>query len=478
MADVVIPDMTAASRLAVSNPPAPPNLLGLAAQALQMREQNNNLALFGAKQAAGQAWLNSLTGNGTVDPQQLQARLQNSGNPLVGMVAPDYVQAANNARNSTTQNAGMNLDQQLARAKGRGQVYKAWLALPAGQRTTQTLDAMINDAGEQFGKPDETQALVKSYNGMAPDQLDSVIRGNVALGGQDVGPGGAIVNTGMSQGVVNTNPYAPQPVGAPVGNSLRNTLSPGQAVQPITVNSAGGVPLTTTAAQVAQSGLPGAQNGVVTGQSTLEQAANAQSGSQYGSMASSIFANTQGLASTRAALASINSELGSANPGPIADTLAKVGGSLGQLGITGLTQATAYQLLNKGSAQSVIAQVGSGLGVPTDSKMGEIMAATPNGHMTPDAIRGAVGQIQGILDYKQAEAVAAQHAGVANNPASVSQFQNQWAQRFPNASVFQFQHMPPDLQKKYWQSMAPAERKAFYGQLNEATQLGYTNAPQ
>ena len=228
MADVVIPDMTMASRLAIANQPQPVNLLGLASQAMQLKGQQNELNLFNAKQAGGQAYLNALNSDGTINQQQLQSNLQNSGNPLIGMVAPQVVDESNQARNMGTQNAGMTLDQQLTRAKGRGQVYQAWLALPPAQRTTQTLDSMINDAGQQFGSPAETQSLQQAYNGMDPSTRESVIRGNVALGGQNVAPGGAIINSGMSQGVINTNPYAPAPVGTPIGSSVLNTIQPGQ----------------------------------------------------------------------------------------------------------------------------------------------------------------------------------------------------------------------------------------------------------
>ncbi len=485
MPDISLPDMTVAEQ-AGKGVPAPLNMLTAYQNAQNLRgsmlqnqllaNQNQN---FQSQLAAGRDYQSSIGADGQLDPNQLAQTLAND--PQAALQAEQMHHAALGNALQQLQNQGVSQENVMQRLKWAGNALGTLLT--KDNPTQKDIISTIGDGVSENVMPAKEAAALVQQIPTDPTQIKPWLAQHYA---QAQGTAQALnahleyMQNGSKLIPTNTNPMA---LNAPLGTMpgvapIQETLTPGQAVQPVTVNGQGGTPYTATMGQIAQNGLPGAQNGVVTGQSTQEQAANAQSGSQFGNMTSSIFANTQGLASSRAALAGINSELGSANPGPLADTLSKIGGSLSQLGINGLDQATAYQLLQKGSAQAVIAQVGSGLGVPTDNKMGEIMAATPNGHMTSDAVRGAVGQIQGILDYKQAEALAAQHAGIANNPAMVTQFQNAWAQRFPNASVFQFQHLPEDLQKKYWQSMAPAERKAFYGQLNEAAQLGYTSAPQ
>ncbi len=433
MADVVIPDMTAASRLAVSNPPSAPNLLGLAAQALQMRDMNNNLALFGAKQAGGQAYLNALTANGTIDPQQLRSNLQNSGNPLVGMVAPQYVEAANTARNMTTQNAGMNLDQQLTRAKGRGQVYQAWLALPPAQRTTQTLDSMINDAGQQFGSPQETQSLQKSYNSMAPDQLESVIRGNVALGGQNVGPGGAIVNTGMSQGVVNTNPYAPTPIGAPVGGSIKNTVAPGQ--QNTVRNDQYGNPFVEQRDAwgniVGVTPYPSATGNTTTPQTTLPAGETPQSMQELQNQRQSInhsAASVPMVLDTSNQIARAADELGA--QGKLGTDLAKLGSQFGYN--LGDDSATAIQKLGHYTALQTV-QLSHTMGLDGSvAGLGTASQIAGKTDWTPDAIK-SVSQTNsalanGIGAMNQGLEAAIQRNG--GNLGVTRQFQNAWSAHF------------------------------------------------
>ena len=161
----------------------------------------------------------------------------------------------------------------------------------------------------------------------------------------------------------------------------------------------------------------------------------------------------------RAALQQVASEINSANPGPLNDQLSKIGGVMVQLGLSN-EQATASQLMHKASALNALSAVSNNLGVPTDGKMAAVMAATPNGEMTPEAAKAATGMLQGLIDYKQAKGDAWQNFQSANGPQSFPQFQTEWNKSVPNAAAFQFNHLPMAEQTKYWSSLdKPAKQQ-------------------
>lgn len=484
MPDVVIPNMAAAPAIAAQNMPGPPNLLGMAANAvgvknamLQGQNLQNALTEFKSRQAAGQDFqksFNPLTGQ--FDQTTLNSNL--AGDPNAALAAPQM-----------SQQGLQNLQAQL-QAKGISQSNAiqrlTWGANAAGELLNKPGGPTIKDVRSMFAQgiadgvfsaKDAAQALTQVPTD--PKQLDQWIRTHYASAQasiQALTPHIAMANNGEYQFGYNVNPMAPGGIG-PRGGAFPNQLSPGQAASPTSYTGPQGQPITTTLGQIYQNGnqLPGAQPGAgaITGPTQQESAANAQTGAAAGQMVAQTFGDLQTIAQSRAALTGIQAELGSANPGPLAGNMAKIGAAVGQLGIKGIDQSSAYQLLQKGSAQLLVSQVSNGLGVPTDSKMGEVLAGTPNGTMSPLAIQGASAMISGALDYKQAEADAALKAGVANNPASAMQFKAQWTQRFPNAAVFQFSHLPGELQKKYWASMPQAQRKAFFEQYNSAAASGF-----
>jgi hypothetical protein len=198
---------------------------------------------------------------------------------------------------------------------------------------------------------------------------------------------------------------------------------------------------------------PGAPSGgMVTGLAPgVAQAAQA-AGTQAGAGGAQLMNDMATLPQQRAALQQIASEISSANPGPLNEQLSKIGGVMAQLGVPS-QQATASQLMHKASALNAISAVSSSLGVPTDGKMQEVMAATPNATMTPEAARTATGMLQGLVDYKQAKGAAWQQFQAQNGPQSFQQFQVQWNKQVPNAAAFQFNHLPADQQSKYWGSL-------------------------
>jgi hypothetical protein len=169
----------------------------------------------------------------------------------------------------------------------------------------------------------------------------------------------------------------------------------------------------------------------------------------------------------RSALQQVAAEINSANPGPLNDQLAKLGGIMTQFGLSS-DQATASQLMHKASALNALSTVSSSLGVPTDGKMDAVMAATPNGTMTPEAARAATGMLQGLVDYKQAKGEAWQKFQAVNGPQSFPQFQTQWNQSIPNAAAFQFNHLPAAEQAKYWGSLDKGAKQQLLDSMHAA----------
>ena len=463
----------------------PLNLLGLAGQGMQIANARNQLLKFSGEQAAGQDYLRSLGANGIPDQQRMALEMRNDANPYVGMAAPQMTQNVLNSVQTALQNKGLTLNQGLQRLEYANSAIGAILANPKATRSD-IVDALVRSmkavgasapeiASEIAGLPQGGPDLIQANPELKNYAQQRLIQAKTSL--DALSPHVVTLNNGEKLFVLNTNPGAGQ-VGT-VGETNMG-LPPATAASPQTITGPNGQPITTTVGQIAAHGnqLPTGAGfaPVVGGPTQIQSAANAQTGAAAGQMTSQIFGNVEGLAQSRAAMQGILSEVDSANPGPMGEYLSKIGAAVGQLGIKGLDQASAYQLLQKGSAQLVVSQVGSGLGVVTDSKMGQVLAQIPHGTMTPDAIRGAAGMIQGIFDYKQAEAQAAQSAGLQNNPSGALEFQNKWTKEFPNAGVFQFYHLPMGLKQKYWKALGTNERAAFQKQYQDAASQGFVPA--
>lgn len=170
---------------------------------------------------------------------------------------------------------------------------------------------------------------------------------------------------------------------------------------------------------------------------------------------------------------------GEFSSGPISEGLAKVGGTLQQLGLdtSKMTDnATAYQEFNKYAQQLVNSQL-SQLGASgTDQKLLSIVEATPNAKMTPEAIKTLIGFMQGTLDYTQAENTAWQQYQA--NPPAGTNAANIW-QRFiadwnKNAApdLWQVMRLPRDKQAEYYKSLSESEKKKFLERGDWAHKMG------
>jgi transposase-like protein len=392
---------------------------------------------------------------------------------------------------------------------------------------------VTNVVGDLVASPDhpmnaqEGAQLIAQAHGMNPDQLTQAVRARYAFAQQSAAALAAQVamaNNGQQQVPVNTNPIA-GPVGQMQGNPVQNRLGPEALATQIPGQDANGQPITRAlgsvlgqegastgapaqpspqqlmaqATQMANQGGPGAN--APQAQAWLQQQMQARGmnpepagaiangpapGVTQAAATTAQNSATQGNALTndmvaipqqRAALSQIAAEINSANPGPLNEQLTKIGGVLTQLGYPS-DQATGAQLMHKASALNAISSVANNLGVPTDGKMQEVMAATPNATMTPEAAKAATGMLQGLLDYKQAKGTAWQQYQAQNGPTSFPQFLQEWNKAVPNASAFQFQHLPQKEQQKYWQSLDKADKQSLLDSMKRQGTLPTSIQPQ
>jgi hypothetical protein len=255
---------------------------------------------------------------------------------------------------------------------------------------------------------------------------------------------------------------------------IQNQLGPAQLSAQVGVVGPTGAPGIKSLAQVLaeERGAPASAGGPVlapgasssgfvpTGVAPGVPEAASAAGRQAGEGGAALIADMATLPQQRASLQQVQSEIESANPGPLNAQLTKIGGMLGQFGFSAASaQATSSQLMHKATMLNVISTASSNLGVPTDSKMAAVMAATPNETMTREAARAATAMLTGLVDYKQAKGMAWQRYEAANGPQSFQQFQSDWNQGVPNAAAFQFNHLPAAEQAKYWSSLDKSSKQ-------------------
>lgn len=474
MPSVVIPDMSAPLR-AGQNLPASPNLLSTASSALGLQDQQNKLALFNSQRAAArdfQGSINPLTGQ--LDSAALNRTL--ATDPQASLAAPGLSQQGLENLRAQLQNQGIEQDNAIRRMTYVGNGLGSLLVKPGGATRSDVIDGLTDAVKSGVMTAGEAASFVPTIPENGP-QLSQWLRSHYAASQRSIQallPHITMVDNGKYQLAYNSNPVGGQIGVVPGSGAVQNTLSPAQSAQPVTIPlGSSGATGVTTLGQLENAASGGASPHVVaTGPTTQEQAANQTVGAAQGKQAAG-FMDTSNIATQLAALQGIRVEIPTATGGPLSDLFGKIGASLGELGISGMDQATARDLLQKGQAQVVVSRVAEGMGVPTDGKMMAINAQTPGAHMTATAAAVATGQIEGILSYQMARNRAAQAAGVIGNPAESSKFNLEWQQRFPNASIFQFPDLPRAFQQKYWKSMSASDQKKFYEQLTDAVHAGY-----
>ncbi len=478
MPQVVIPDMSVAEKAGQGMPP-PVNLLTMGQQALgirgqQLQNQNigNQLLGFQAKQAAGRDFQASIGPDGQLDQAALNRRLAND--PNAALAAPGMSQEG--LQNLTAQLQARGIDQHNAiqRLQWAGNAGGALLLQPGGP-TQAGVRSMMADGVKDgiFTAKEAAQTLA----GLPPDgpQLTAWVKAHFAAaqqGLQALLPHVSLTSNGKYKFGFNENPIS-GPVGPMPGTAVPNQLSPAEAAQPVTLPTPSGASQVTTLGGVAAQANGGAAAPVIAnGPTPATVAAGQAAGHAAATQGADLVQSASQLGQQRAMLQSIIAESGAANTGPIAGQIAKIGGVLQQFGIKGVSQATAYQLTQKSTMQYV-GQALQTMGTPTDGKMLSMEMATPNGAMTPQAVKAAGGMLLGGLDYKQAQAQAWTQYQQQYGPGSFAQFQTWWNQNMPSAAVFQMHYLPKEEQARYWNSLDKGQKQQFANALNWARSQGY-----
>ncbi len=479
MPQVVLPDTTAASWLAVANEPKPVNLLGMAQQGMQLRgsmlqNQNlqNQLTEFQSRQAAGRDFqknINPLTGQ--LDQAGLNRTV--AADPQAALSAQQISQQGLDNLKSHLQNQGLDQSNAIQRLKWTYDQTGALLQQPNVTRAD-VIDSLTNSVKDGIMPAKDAAAVIPTIPENGP-QLRQFLQERFAQAQgsiQALAPHIQMVDNGKYQIAYNSNPAFGNGIG-PAGPAVVNTLNPAQAAQPVQLPSPTGAPQVTTLGGIAQTQANGGQPPIIaTGITPADQSAQSAAGTGSANQGVALVQSASQLAPQRAMLQSIIAESGAANTGPIAGQMAKLGGVLQQFGIKGFDQATAYQLTQKSTMQYV-GQAMQSMGVPTDGKMLSMEMATPNATMTPEAVKAAGGMLMGGLDYKQAQAKAWTQYQAANGPASYPQFQAAWNQNAPNAAAFQLQYLPQAEKARYIKSLSAAQKQQLVNSYNWLGQNGF-----
>jgi hypothetical protein len=173
-----------------------------------------------------------------------------------------------------------------------------------------------------------------------------------------------------------------------------------------------------------------------------------------------------------------------AQTGPAANELAMIRGLGQQFGINvGTDQASQEQVMNKATNMLVTSGLGlSGIGTPTDAKMLELVGATPNSKMTPDAVKSTVAMTYGQTLYQQNLANAAQAwVNRGGSPTQYNQFKLQYQQTAPSPLVLSMPYMPPSALLsvgKYIKTLPKSDQQTINAQIATMQHLQNTAGQQ
>jgi hypothetical protein len=133
--------------------------------------------------------------------------------------------------------------------------------------------------------------------------------------------------------------------------------------------------------------------------------------------------------------------------------------------------------MNKATNMLVTSGI-SGLGTPTDAKMLEVIGATPNSKMTPEAVGATVAMTYGATLYQQRLAEAAQaYVNGGGSPTQYNTWKLNYQRTAPSPLVLAIPYMPPASKAaifKYIKTLPPKDQTQIDQQGQAMTQ---TNAP-
>ena len=481
MPQVVIPNMLVAER-AGQGMPAPPNLLGLGAQALQMRGQQlenqnigNQLTGFQAKQAASRDYLRSLGPNGQVDPATLNRNLQ--ADPQAALAAPDLMQSAQANLVTQLQAKGLSLDQAHQRMSYAADGLSGLLNSGKPITSSGVRDILTNGVATGLWSAHDAASLLATVPN-DPQALRQWVVSHLAAvnGGLKVtAPIIQGINTGGSTQLLNTNPGTPGGVG--IVGSVPNTLTPGEAASPVQYPGPNGQTLTTTRGAIATAGnqLPtgaGGTSPVVGGLTPAEQSGQAGIGTSDAQQLADWQKYQTELPALMNSVRQGMAEASKFPTGPLGGAIAQGTALLSELGVpTNLANTGA--LLQKSTAMQVVQTLtGGNMGVGTNDKISLALTQTPHIEQPAVAYQTLGGIKLGTYAYDQAANRVAMKWGLNNNPVAFAHFRQTWAQMFPDPMVFMAQYVPKGFLKTYFASETKAQREAFGEQYQRAVQLG------
>ncbi len=439
-----------------------PTAMDTVSKIAAMQNALNANKLFAAKVAAGEAYQHSIdpaTGLPSVSRFGQLVR----GNPLMAVDAQDAMQQAYHNQQAhlavATSQLGLGIKKLTAVGEALGP-----LATQKGATMADAKAAVMPLVQAKIMSPEHGATLLSAFSKgdvqeVARKHLDMAyaMQGRLADTLQKL----QLVHQGNRIGYLQANPLAPQ-FRQMVG-SARLGLSPGEAATPITLTNPNGSQTTMP------KGTYAALRPVVTGPSIAEQHAEATTGTGNANIGVSLTNEAAGSSRLLAQVQEMDSEVNSANPGPLAPLMAKLGGVFQQFGVKIGPQATAAQLVHKTSAL-LAAQTGSN----SDAQLFNAIQATPNNQMTIGAVRAASGILTGLARYKQARAEAwlDWQKETGHGDASAPQFLAHWRDSVA-AAPFIFASLPRQEQVRMVRSLTQGQKEKLAGQINEALTDGY-----
>lgn len=453
--------------------PPPPNLLGMASNAAALKGQLNQNAMFASQAAQNHLLTQNTKPDGSINMPGYESAV--AANPNAQLGAVDAFQAAQNVNNTVLQGTGMSLEQHLTRMKNIANGLQSLLANSGGKGIPRSdmINAIVTQLKNKTITPEEAAGAASSVTN-DPIQNAKIVAEMEASMGQNIAAVTPVVNTlqtGSGTIADQTNPgtpsgaYVPNVVyGVPQSQLAQPTSytdSKSQTVnttfggydavtgQPTAPQIGGGIaaPPGAPQAPLAQIGAPGEarpaapqQPGVIMGPApgvADVQHFNAQQYNQDVQAGSNIAPRISALQELAAAAPG-------AGTGPASNETAMLRGLGQEFNINvGTDQATQEQVMNKATNMLVNSGL-SGLGTPTDAKMMEVIGATPNSKMTPEAVGATVAMTYGSALYQQNLAQAAQDwVNQGGSPAQYPQFKLRYQATEPSPLVLAMPYMPP-----------------------------------
>jgi hypothetical protein len=478
------------------------NPLALAEQGAKIQNAMNLNKLIQSRQAAGQAFQQSIGPDGLPNQNLLMQNLAHAG-PDAAMSAQE---SANSGQALATANLGFNDAQRAILGRNLG----AMLTLPPDQQTRQNYEQMLGYLHKTAGLDDThlAQALQRlPSDGSPPGAFQQF--GQQILIGSLAGPqvaqqafgtpvsidNGQALQGGVQQSPVMGGAVIPHGPATPVGLPSRTTLIQQTPGFDPTTGAPVATPLGVRAAQQGMGGqlgpagqaIPNARQGryptasAQTGPALGQQEAASVSAAENAKQGVSLAQTADQVPTRKAALDNMLSDLQTLNTGPGADwekTANALSSRLTGLGITmSPDQIAKQESFAKLSKQIALAQT-SALGAGTDEKLTTALGANPNTDLSKLGNTQIVGMLKGNEDAIALKNLSWQQYQAAHGPQSYGQFSTQFNHTF-DPRALQAVYMDPADKAKLAGSLSkdPLAKARFIATLKQGMAAGIIQAP-